>query len=406
MTTAVIIGGGAAGIFGAVALASQPAPRPHVIVLERSFQLLAKVRISGGGRCNVTHAAFDIRDLVQNYPRGQKELIGPFNRYGPRNVVDWYESRGVPLKIEEDGRIFPVSDSSESIIACLLKEAKAHNVDIRLGQKIAQIRRNEGHFEIALSDGATLCCQQLLLATGSSPHGHGYAKSLGHTIVEPVPSLFTFNVPASPLSDLSGISVEDALLSLPGLPWQQRGPLLLTHWGFSGPAALKLSAWAARDLHAVSYRHDLKINWLPQYSLQELGNELRLIREQKPTKLIANEPLGSLPHNLWRRIVALAGIPVETSFSHLSNIQMRSLQELCHSHHFQVSGKTTYKYEFVTSGGVSLAEIDFKRMASRLVPGLFFAGEVLDVDGVTGGFNFQNAWTSAWIAAHAMQSQN
>ncbi len=399
--TIVIIGGGAAGIFAAITAADADR-NANVIVLERTRQLLAKVRISGGGRCNVTHAAFDPKRLVQHYPRGNKELLGPFHQFQPKDTIQWFLQRNVRLKTEEDGRMFPTTDSSETIANCLLTEARNKGVDIRLEQKIAGIQKIEEQFQIAFDDGSTLLCDSLLLATGSSPQGHALARSLGHTIVPPVPSLFTFNVPTSPMLDLAGIAVSDAIISIKGTSLKQRGPVLITHWGFSGPAALKLSAWAARPLHEQQYCVDLVIQWVPEISIEEAYQTFLRLKAQKPLKSIENEILYKLPQNLWKRLVKLAGIAEQTSLSHVSNSSLRQLAQLCSGQELRVEGKTTYKQEFVTCGGVFLKEVDFKRMESRVVSNLYFSGEVLDIDGVTGGFNFQNAWTSAWIAGHAM----
>lgn len=399
MTTITVIGGGAAGIFTAIAAASCGA---RVTVLERTRQLLAKVRISGGGRCNVTHAAFDPKQLVQNYPRGRQELLGPFHHFQPEDTIAWFAQREVTLKTEEDGRIFPTTDSSETIINCLLTEARNLGVEIRLEQKISEVKKEGDHFEILFDDGSVLSCDKLLLATGSSPHGHAIARGFGHTIVSPVPSLFTFNVPTSPLLDLAGIAVADAEVAVKGFPVKQRGPLLLTHWGFSGPAPLKLSAWAARDLHDQNYRVDLVVNWTPSLSQDEVYQRLLRLKAERSQKRLENESLFGLPMNLWKRLVKLAEIAEQTPLSQVSNSHLRKVATLCSAGEFRVEGKTTYKQEFVTCGGVLLREVDFKRMESRLVEGLHFAGEVLDIDGVTGGFNFQNAWTTGWIAGHAM----
>lgn len=397
----VIIGGGAAGIFAAIT-AAQHAPNAQVILLERTRQLLAKVRISGGGRCNVTHSAFDPKVLIQHYPRGNKELLGPFHRFQPQDTIAWFLKRNVRLKTEEDGRMFPTTDSSETISSCLLEEARRLNVEIRLEQKINKIEKDQEHFQIIMDNEEEILCDKLLIATGSSPQGHDLARSFGHTIVPPVPSLFTFNVPTSPLLDLSGIAVSDAMIRIEGTSWKQRGPVLITHWGFSGPAALKLSAWAARELHESHYRVDLAIQWVPDHSLEEVEKIFLQLKSQKGQKSIENEPLFKLPQNLWRRLVHLSGISEQTPLSRVSNTSLKLLAKLCTSHLFKVEGKTTYKQEFVTCGGVLLKEIDFKKMESRLVKNLYFSGEVLDIDGVTGGFNFQHAWTSGWIAGQAM----
>jgi len=330
----VVIGGGAAGIFAAI--------HCKALLLERSSHLLTKVRISGGGRCNVTTSTFDPKLLIQNYPRGGRELLGPFHHFGPQDTVRWFESRGVPLKTESDGRIFPQSNNSQTIIDCLMREAS--NLEIRLQQKIGAIRKVENHFEIEVND-EILCCDKLILATGSSKQGYAWAESLGHTIQSPVPSLFTFNVPDSPLKELSGIAVPDCKVLLPGTKFVQEGPVLITHFGFSGPAIIKLSAWAARYLFEKQYKAPLQIEWTPPFP-----KRLRRVL----TEVIQN---------------------------------------------YQIDGKTTHKEEFVTCGGVTLKEVDFRNMGSRICPGLHFAGEILDIDGVTGGFNFQNAWTTAFLAA-------
>ncbi|MBS0654097.1 MAG: NAD(P)/FAD-dependent oxidoreductase [Verrucomicrobia bacterium] len=399
--TFVIIGGGAAGIFAAIT-AAELDPQAHVIVLEKTRQLLAKVRISGGGRCNVTHSAFDPKLLVQHYPRGNKELLGPFHRFQPKDTIDWFLKRNVRLKTEEDGRMFPTTDSSETIASCLLAEARRLNVEIRLEQKIEKIQKKDEGFLITLEEEEPLSCDKLLIATGSFPQGHEFARAFGHTIVPPVPSLFTFNVPTSPLLDLSGIAVPDAIVRIQGTAWKQRGPVLITHWGFSGPAALKLSAWAARELHRHNYRVDLVVQWVPDRTTEEVEKILLEIKSSKPQRAIENEALFKLPLNLWKRLVRLAGIAEQNPLSRVSNAHLKQLAKLCTAHPFKVEGKTTYKQEFVTCGGVLLKEVDFKRMESRLVKNLFFSGEVLDIDGVTGGFNFQNAWTSGWIAGNAM----
>lgn len=369
----VVIGGGAAGIFAAIE-AKRSHPDCSVLVLEKSAVLLSKVRISGGGRCNVTHACFDPKELSKNYPRGGKELIGPFHRFGPRDTVEWFNSRGVDLKTESDGRMFPTTDTSETIIHCLLTEAKKLGVEIAMRQKVEGITKEEGLFLIQLEE-KEIFASALLLATGSSPQGYEWAKQLGHTIEQPVPSLFTFNVPTSPLLDLAGISVK-AELHIRGMPYSQTGPVLLTHWGFSGPAAIKLSAWAARELHEKNYQVELIVNWLPNMNVEEIYEALK------------NSSYPLLPKNLWKRFVG----------DQKSHKELRRLAEKLHADPYQVQGKTTYKEEFVTCGGVRLNEVNFQTMESKLCPGLYFAGEILNIDGVTGGFNFQNAWTTGFIA--------
>ena len=371
----------------------------EIIVLEKTRQLLSKVRISGGGRCNVTHAEFDPKKLIGNYPRGSKELLGPFYHFQPQDTISWFNRHGVELKTEEDGRMFPVSDSSSTIIDCLLSAAKDGGVDIRLEHSVRRVEKTSGRFMIHIENKEPIECNYLLLATGSLPLGHEIAASLGHTIVPPVPSLFTFNVPTSPLSDLTGIAIEDAEISLKDSRWKQRGPLLITHWGFSGPAALKLSAWAARDLHACGYRTQILINWAPDYNAEKALEFLCRVKEKNPNKTLEIENPFRLPMNLWKRLLELSGIALGEAMGHLPKKKLSELAERITRSSFLQEGKTTYKQEFVTSGGVALKEIDFKSFESRIVPNLFFAGELLDIDGVTGGFNFQNAWTSAFLAA-------
>ncbi len=399
----VIIGGGAAGIF-ASAICAEKAKGLDIVVLEKTRQLLSKVRISGGGRCNVTHAQFDPKKLIGNYPRGNKELLGPFHAFQPQDTIAWFDKHGVTLKTEEDGRMFPVSDQSSTIIDCLLSSAKNSGVDIRLEQCVRRIEKTEQGFSVDIENRQPAECSYLLLATGSNPIGYELAASFGHTITPPVPSLFTFNVPSSPLNDLAGIAVDDAEISIKNL--KQRGPLLITHWGFSGPAALKLSAWAARELHACNYCTEILINWTPDYNPEKAFDLLNRIKEQNPKKTLEGENPFHLPMNLWKRFLHLSGIALGQPMGHLPKKELSLLASRLTRSSFLQDGKTTYKQEFVTSGGVALNEIDFKSFESRLIPNLFFAGEVLDIDGVTGGFNFQNAWTSAYLAASSIAKKH
>ena len=365
----IILGGGAAGIFAACNAPGK------VLLIEKTAQLLSKVRISGGGRCNVTHHCFDPKELVKNYPRGHKELLGPLYKFGPQETIDWFAKRGVKLKTEKDGRMFPVTDSSETIINCLLKNVKA---EIRTRTRIQKIIRTVEGFELD-----QLKTKKLLLATGSSHKGHTIAKEFGHTIIDPVPSLFTFNVPNSPLKELSGISVPTKI-TLDN--FTQTGPLLITHFGFSGPACLKLSAFAARHLAEKKYCATLKINWLPEFTIDQIKNA-------NPKKQLSS--INLLPKSLWKALIGPLG---EKKIGTLSNKNLEQLKEKLQNDSYQVQGKTTNKEEFVTCGGISLREVNFKTMESKLCPGLYFAGEILDIDGVTGGFNFQNAWTTSFYA--------
>ncbi|MEM9265692.1 MAG: NAD(P)/FAD-dependent oxidoreductase [Cyanobacteria bacterium P01_F01_bin.13] len=399
-----IIGGGAAGFFGAIA-AAQAAPEAIVTLYEAGPECLAKVRISGGGRCNVTHHCFDPAQLVQNYPRGGKALRGAFSRFQPQDTIAWYQQRGVKLKTEADGRMFPVTDSSATIIECLMRAALKAGVTIKTRSPVKQVSQIDSEFIIRLNDGEVRC-DRILLATGSSPQGHRIAKSLGHTIESPVPSLFTFTIKDPALRQLSGLSMNPAevKLKLPGQkkPLTQMGPVLITHWGLSGPAVLKLSAWGARTLHAQGYKGTILINWLPQLSQDEVRVMLQTARQDGGKRAISNHNPTSAPKRLWTYFVQRAQIAPNTQWTTLSNKAINKLtQELCQGEYF-LQGKGVFKDEFVTCGGVRLKEINFKTMESRLCPGLFFAGEILDIDGITGGFNFQSAWTTGWLAGQSL----
>jgi len=399
----VVIGGGAAGFFGAVHLAEEQLSR-KVWLLEKNRQVLSKVRVSGGGRCNVTHFCFDPSLLVKNYPRGSLELRGPFSRFQPKDTVAWFEKRGVALKVEADGRMFPVTDSSETVIDCLFSSAKKAGVQIVTERGVEKIEPQDDSFCLELSDGSQLMAKAVLFATGSSAKVFELLKALGHTIVSPVPSLFTFNTPSSPLLKLSGVALADAEISLPALKKKQRGAVLLTHFGFSGPAALKLSAFAARELHAVNYRAKISLDFLPSISFEECKSILEETKKAFPVRNIGNECPFELSKALWKTLLEMAGIDPASKYAQLSLKQLTRLIELLKTSSFDVEGKTTNKEEFVTAGGVELKEVDFKTMQSRIVPGVYFAGEVLNIDGITGGFNFQNAWTTSWIAAQAMKN--
>ncbi len=397
----VVVGGGAAGFFGAITCAHFH-PHSCIILLEKSRRLLTKVRISGGGRCNVTHACFDPARLIHYYPRGGKELRGPFIRFQPRDTIQWFESRGVQLKTEEDGRMFPMTDDSETIVTCLQREAQQNGIEIRIECGVKEIQRTETQFILQLTTGEMLICDRLLMATGSTSHIYPLLEKLGHTIVPAVPSLFTFNIPQSPLQDLAGISIPSVQVRIDGTALEQTGPLLITHWGFSGPAILKLSAWGARELYVRDYQATLFINWVPMYTEDVLRQKLLEAKSEYAARQIGSESPIALPKQLWKRLVHLSTINPEQRWSTLSNKQLNILISHLRNGSFEIQGKTTYKQEFVTSGGVSLNEVNFKTMESRVCSGLYFAGEVLDIDGVTGGFNFQNAWTTAWIAGQSM----
>jgi predicted Rossmann fold flavoprotein len=398
----VIVGGGAAGFFAAIA-AARADGNCKVSLFERTSQFLSKVRISGGGRCNVTHALFDPRMFTTRYPRGERELISPFHRFSADDTIAWFEARGVRLKREEDGRIFPVTDSSETVIDCLIKEAKAAGVRLFIRRGIETVRvRTGGGFDLKLTDGESTACDRLLLATGGcrSIGGAELARSLGHAIEPPVPSLFSLHIPASWLRSLPGISVSDVELSAEKL--RERGSLLITHNGISGPAVLRLSAWGARILHEKEYRFSLRVNWIPHVTENELRTEFQSRRQMEPTRRVNNSSIGGIPSRLWEKLVSNAGIFPETTWTSLTRAGMNELIRQLRATELEVDGKSLNKEEFVTCGGVRLREINFKTMESRVTPRLYFAGELLDIDGITGGFNFQAAWTTGWIAGHAM----
>jgi predicted Rossmann fold flavoprotein len=400
----VVIGGGAAGFFGAIACAEAHS-QTQVTLLEANRQPLAKVRISGGGRCNVTHACFDPTLLVQHYPRGGKALRGAFSRFQPRDTIAWFAKRGVRLKTEPDGRMFPVTDDSATVVDCLRQAARQAGVIVRTTAPVASVKRSPSQFELELKSGEGLQCDRLLLATGSSLQGYQLAKTLGHQIEPPVPSLFTFTVPDPQLRELAGVAVEpvQARLLVPDQkPLEQSGPILITHWGLSGPATLKLSAWGARVLYDHHYQAALQINWLPQHKLEQLQQELLTTKGQQPKRTIASYCPFPLPRRLWHYVVARVGVAEGDRWADLSKKNINLLSQELAQGRYLIKGKGAFKEEFVTCGGVNLKQVDFKTMASRCCPGLYFAGEILDIDGVTGGFNFQSAWTTGWLAGQAM----
>lgn len=405
----VIVGGGAAGYFAAIACAEKLGAAGEVVIYEATAHPLAKVRVSGGGRCNVTHACFDPRELVKKYPRGGRELLGAFHRWQPRDTVAWFAARGVELKTEDDGRMFPVTDDSATIVGCLQQAAEAAGVKLHtaLAVRKAEAAGSAGGppvFWLTLTDDSGLRCDRLLLATGGNRSSAGLtiAQSLGHTIEPPVPSLFTFHIDDARLIGLSGVSVENAVVSVPGTKLRTDGPLLITHWGLSGPAVLKLSAWGARELAGANYEFPLTVNWTPPHTRESLVRELSAVREKNPKKQIATWSPLAMPQRLWERLVSSAGIAPTTPWAQVGNAALGTLATQLTAAEMKVVGKSMFKDEFVTCGGVRLREVDFKTMESRVCPGLHFAGEVLDIDGVTGGFNFQSAWTTGWIAGQAM----
>ena len=395
-----VIGGGAAGFFGAITAAELG---HDVTIMEANDSVLAKVRISGGGRCNVTHHCFDPGELVKAYPRGGKALRGPFSKFQPSDTVEWFAARGVETKTEADGRMFPVTDDSATIVNCLEEAATNARVVVRTKTKVAGLKVDGAQFLLSLRDGSSLLADRVLLATGGSRDGFKLAQELGHQIVPPVPSLFTFVVKDPRLHDLQGVSVEHIQCELvtPDKKFKQSGPLLVTHWGLSGPAVLKLSAWAARELHESKYTATLKANWLPNVSIEEIRAGLASQRASNAKRAVESSCPWPLPKRLWKSLVeSVVGQGVR--WAELPKKSLQALVMELSAGEYQVTGKGQFKEEFVTCGGVRLDEVDFRTMESCVVPGLFFAGEILDIDAVTGGFNFQNAWTTAWVAGNSM----
>ena len=392
----LIIGGGAAGFMAAVTAAESGAA---VALWERGSRVLAKVRISGGGRCNVTNALEDPSRFVENYPRGGKELLGVLHRFGAKDTRAWFESRGVALKTEPDGRVFPCSDDSASVVDALVEAARRSGVRVETGVTAIDVKREGESFVAAGRVVARV--DRLLLATGSGAQGHAWARRFGHAIVPPVPSLFTFTVKDTRLAGLSGLSTPRARLALEGAGFASEGPLLVTHWGLSGPAVLRLSAWGARWLHGKNYHAVLRVNWTGEAEA-DVWSRLMETRKAFPRRRIVGEPLDPLPQRLWERLVSSTGVPPTARWADLGNDPLRRLAAEIVDGRYAVSGKGAFKEEFVTAGGVALAEVDFKTMESRKTPGLFFAGEILDIDGVTGGFNFQSAWATGWTAGRAL----
>ena len=395
-----VIGGGAAGFFAAIAAAERLGKEGRVTLLEATTHPLAKVRISGGGRCNLTHSCFDPAELAKRYPRGGRELLGAFHRWQPRDTLEWFAKRGVAAKAEADGRMFPVTDDSATVVDCLTRSARQAGVDLRLRCPVRSIRREGDGFSLELADGP-LRVDRVILATGGAAGGggHALAAGLGHSIEPPVPSLFTFRIRDPRLEGLSGLSVTDAGTEVQGTRLRERGPVLVTHDGLSGPGILRLSAWGARELAQANHRFTLGVNWAPTLAPAAVEATLAGLREREARKSVATwNPLG-IPARLWERLAAAAG--ASGTWSNLPADRLKALAAQVSATRLQVDGKNTNKEEFVTCGGVRLREVDFRAMESRVAPGLFLAGEVLDIDGVTGGFNFQAAWTTGWLAGNA-----
>ncbi len=396
----IIIGGGAAGFFAAITCAEQN-PETEIIILERGKQVLQKVKVSGGGRCNVTHACFDPKELTEFYPRGKKELLGPFHQFMTGDTMQWFEERGVPLKIEADNRVFPQSNSSQTIIDCLVNSAKNAGVELQLNQNVTSITTIENRFKIT-TNSQEIIADKLLIATGSSPKFWDVISNLGHNIIPPVPSLFTFKINDTRIKEIPGVSVPNATVSLQGSKFESNGPLLITHWGISGPAVLKLSAFGALFLAEKNYQYNTKVNWLSK-PLSTVQNKLKILKKENPKKqLILKSVFKDFPKRLWEQLVLASEIKPAQRWADISNKQIDNLANQLTNTIFNAYGKTTFKEEFVTAGGVDLKEINFKRFESKLHNNLFFAGEVLNIDAVTGGFNFQNAWTGGFIAGKSL----
>ncbi|MEO9146236.1 MAG: NAD(P)/FAD-dependent oxidoreductase [Ginsengibacter sp.] len=407
----LVIGAGAAGFFCAVNAAATN-KELEVVLIEKSSKLLSKVRISGGGRCNVTHACFSIAEMIKKYPRGSKFLKQAFYHFFTTDTIAWFEKQNVKLKKEDDGRMFPESNSSETIISCLLQEANKYGVEILMNREIVGVERFSSEekvlaFRVVCNDGLIFKADFVCIACGGyhKIEQYKWLTSLGHSFESPVPSLFTFNIPHDPVSELMGISVEEVQIKINGTGFSQHGPILITHWGFSGPAVLKLSAFAAIELSRMNYDFSISINWLPEYHENSLLEKLRLIRIELASKKILNRNSFGLPQRLWEYHLKCCGINLEIRWADLPAKQQNQLAKQLCAQQFCVKGKTTFKEEFVTAGGIMLNEIDANTMESKIIPNLFFAGEILNVDGITGGFNFQHAWTSGWIASQTITTR-
>mgnify|MGYP002735215400 CR=1 FL=1 len=400
----IVIGGGAAGFFTAINAVDKN-PDLKVIILERGKDVLNKVKISGGGRCNVTHAEFVPKELSENYPRGQKELLGPFHTFMTGDTIAWFQKRGVELKIESDGRMFPTSDSSQTIIDCFLSEVNRLGVEVILRQSVRTIQKVENGFVVETASDR-FSADKVVVATGNNPKVWKLLEGLGHQIIPPVPSLFTFNIKDQRIQDLSGIAVNAQVKMLDPntnkVILENQGPLLITHWGMSGPAILKLSAWGARLLEPLNYRFKIEVNWLDTISQEEVLEGLKSIKSEHGKQSLLKYPHWNLPKRLWQSLLRAAGISETLSWADATRENLMNIANQLTAAVFAVDGKSTFKEEFVTAGGVNLKEVDFKTFESRVVKNLYLAGEVLDIDAITGGFNFQNAWTGGFIVAESL----
>ncbi len=399
----IIVGGGAAGFFTAINIVEKN-PKLKVAILERGAEVLQKVRISGGGRCNVTHACFEPNELVKFYPRGEKELRGPFHQFCSGDTIEWFEKHGVELKIETDGRMFPVSNSSQTIIDCFLKATQKLGIAVLTGQSVQSIFNPEVSGENVWkieTQTENYLVEKLILATGSNPKVWEMLQNFGHAVVSPVPSLFTFNIKDSRIKELPGVAAK-VTVTVKDTKLTSTGPLLITHWGMSGPAILKLSAWGARILHDKNYQFTIFVNWLNDEDTAEVEKKLKDLKQEHAKKSVSKKSPFELTNRLWESLVLASGIEVETKWADLSKTQLQNLANQLTKGTFQVNGKSTFKEEFVTAGGIDLKEINFKTMESKLHQNLYFAGEIVNIDAITGGFNFQNAWTSGFIVAHSI----
>jgi predicted Rossmann fold flavoprotein len=382
-------------------------PSLKVIIVEKTSKLLAKVRVSGGGRCNVTHACFEIPTLIKKYPRGTNFLKKAFNQFHTSTCINWFEDRGVKLKTEADGRMFSITDNSQTIIDCMLREANRYDVKILMNHEVKQLSKASDGWLISFADNSKIVANYVCVACGGYPKGSMFkwVMDLGHTIEEPVPSLFTFNMPGNPITALMGVVAEKATVKIVGSKLSDEGPLLITHWGMSGPAVLKLSAWGARELANKNYHFSIHVNWVPDYNEQSLREQWQNTRNNHSAQKIGNRNPFNLPNRLWSFLLATSGINEDIRWADLPGKEQNKLIKNLVAQEFEVKGKTTFKEEFVTCGGIKLTEVDSATMESKVAPNIYFAGEIMDVDGITGGFNFQHAWTSGWIAAKAISSK-
>lgn len=395
----IIIGGGAAGFFAAANLDEN---KYYVTILEQNSDVLQKVKISGGGRCNVTHACFDPKELVNFYPRGNRELLSVFTKFQPGDTMDWFEKREVPLKIEKDNRVFPTTDSSQSIINAMINEVKNKNFEVKTQVSVSEIIKQDENYLIKTKQG-DFTADIVIYTTGSSPKSVKLIENLGHKIVEAVPSLFTFNIKDALLKDLPGTSFENAEVSIPSLKTEESGPLLITHWGLSGPAILKISAWEARNLAKLKYNFDIEVNFISK-PISDAEEELKDFKNSNPKRSIGQSKIFDVTNRFWNKILEISHIDAEKQIANLSGKEMSLILENLCAKKLKVTGKSTFKDEFVTAGGVDLKEVNFKNMASKILPDFYIAGEVLDIDAVTGGFNFQACWSEAWLISQHLNS--